>query len=71
WLPLAQIAIALLVRILIVVRFRQPLWAALLHALSQVMLMLIALNSFRLTVFGSGPQWKGRSYSSSGLQGES
>jgi len=70
WLPLAQIAIALLVRILIVVRFRQPLWSALLHAFSQVMLILIALNSFRLTVFGSGPQWKGRNYSSSELEGQ-
>ncbi|MBN1928249.1 MAG: glycosyltransferase [Chlorobiaceae bacterium] len=62
WLPLAQIVIAVLIRFLIAAKFRQPLWPSMLHALSQVMLMLIALNSFRLSAFGSGPQWKGRSY---------
>ncbi|ACF10675.1 glycosyl transferase family 2 [Chlorobaculum parvum NCIB 8327] len=66
WLPLAQIAIAVLVRVFIAVRFRQPLWSAMLHAFSQVMLILIALNSFRLTVFGPGPQWKARRYPVSG-----
>ena len=66
WLPLAQIALALLIRLIIAVKFRQPVWSALLHALSQVMLLLIALNSFRLSAFGKGPEWKGRSYPLSG-----
>ena len=66
WLPLAQIAVALLIRLIIAMKFRQPLWSALLHALSQVMLLLIALNSFRLSAFGKGPEWKGRSYPLSG-----
>lgn len=64
WLPVAQVALALLVRVLIASRFRQSLWSALLHPLSQVMLLLIAFNSFRLTVFGRGPEWKGRNYPS-------
>jgi chlorobactene glucosyltransferase len=62
WLPTAQVAVALVIRIIIALKFRQPLWSALLHALSQVMLMLIAFNSFRLTIFGKGPEWKGRRY---------
>ncbi|NTW51296.1 MAG: glycosyltransferase [Chlorobiaceae bacterium] len=63
WLPAMQIAIAIGIRIIIAVKFRQPLWPAFLHVGSQVMLLLIAFNSFRLTRFGNGPEWKGRSYS--------
>lgn len=66
WLPLVQIAVALVIRLIIALKFRQPLWSALLHALSQVMLLLIAANSFRLSVFGKGPEWKGRNYPLSG-----
>jgi chlorobactene glucosyltransferase len=66
WLPLAQIAVALVIRLIIALKFRQPLWSALLHAFSQVMLLLIAFNSFRRSVFGKGPEWKGRSYPLSG-----
>ncbi|HWR01048.1 MAG TPA: glycosyltransferase family 2 protein [Chlorobaculum sp.] len=62
WLPLVQIVLAICIRIIIAVKFRQPLWPGLLHVVSQVMLLLIALNSFRLSTFGSGPEWKGRSY---------
>ena len=62
WLPAAQIAIAVCIRIIIAVKFRQPVWPGLLHAGSQVMLLLIAFNSFRLSTFGRGPEWKGRSY---------
>lgn len=69
WLPLAQIVFALLIRFLIAFRFRQPAWTAFLHPFSQVMLILIALNSFRLSVFGSGPQWKGRSYPATRAEG--
>jgi chlorobactene glucosyltransferase len=62
WLPAAQIAIAVCIRIIIAVKFRQQVWPGLLHAFSQVILLLIAFNSFRLTTFGRGPEWKGRSY---------
>jgi chlorobactene glucosyltransferase len=62
WMPALQILIALLIRMMIAIKYRQPVWSALLHSLSQVMLLLIAINSFRLTIFGSGPEWKGRNY---------
>jgi chlorobactene glucosyltransferase len=66
WLPLAQVVVALVIRIIIAMKFDQPLSSALLHAFSQVMLLLIAFNSFRLTIFGKGPEWKGRNYPKSG-----
>jgi chlorobactene glucosyltransferase len=62
WLPAAQIVLAVSIRIIIAMKFRQPVWPGLLHPVSQVMLILIAFNSFRLTTFGKGPEWKGRSY---------
>ena len=62
WLPGMQILLALCSRIIVSLKFRQPLWPGLLHALSQVVLLLIAFNSFRQTVFGRGPVWKGRNY---------
>ena len=68
WLPVAQIAVAMLSRTIIALKFRQPLWPGLLHGFSQLMLILIAINSFRLTVFGNGPVWKGRSYQFQGDQ---
>jgi chlorobactene glucosyltransferase len=61
-LPLLQAAIALSCRVLIAVRFRQPAGFAFLHALSQLVLIAIALNSFAVTRFGKGSQWKGRYY---------
>ncbi|AOS84558.1 glycosyl hydrolase [Chlorobaculum limnaeum] len=66
WLPLVQIAVALLIRLIIAAKFRQPLWPVALHLFSQAMLLLIAANSFRLSVFGKGPEWKGRNYPLSG-----
>jgi chlorobactene glucosyltransferase len=62
WLPAAQIAVAIVSRMLISLKFRQPIWPGLLHPFSQAALILIALNSFRQTTFGGGPVWKGRNY---------
>jgi chlorobactene glucosyltransferase len=62
WLPAAQIAVALVSRMIISLKFRQPIWPGLLHPISQSVLLLIALNSFLKTTFGGGPVWKGRSY---------
>jgi len=61
-LPLLQAALALFCRVLIALKFRQPAGFALLHALSQLVLVVIALNSFAITRFGKGAQWKGRYY---------
>lgn len=62
WLPLLQVLVPLVSRILIALRFRQPLLMAALHALSQLALVAIALNSFFISRFGRGAAWKGRSY---------
>ncbi len=62
WMPLFQIAIALFCRLIIARVFRQSLSIALLHVLSQIVLLAIAFNSFRLITFGKGASWKGRNY---------
>ena len=62
WLPLMQIAVALLCRVLIAFLFRQSLAMAFLHVLSQVVLLAIACNSFYAIKFGKGASWKGRNY---------
>jgi chlorobactene glucosyltransferase len=61
-LPLLQILLAMLCRVIIAVWFRQQPVFALLHAFSQLVLVGIALNSFAIVRFGKGPEWKGRSY---------
>ncbi len=62
WLPMAQIMVALLSRILIAVTFRQSLAVALLQVFSQIVLLAIACNSFYGIKFGKGASWKGRNY---------
>ena len=62
WLPLAQITIALLCRLLIAAAFRQSIAMAFLHLLSQIVLLAIACNSFYSIKFGKGASWKGRNY---------
>ena len=69
WLPLMHILIALMCRLLIAGRFRQPFSGALLHVFSQIALLGIAANSFYLVTFGKGSQWKGRRYNFSGKGG--
>ena len=62
WLPMAQILVALLCRILIAVTFRQSLAVAFLQVFSQIVLLAIACNSFYGIKFGKGASWKGRNY---------
>lgn len=66
WIPLLQIFVALMSRVLLAVRFCQPVTHALLHVISQIMLLGIAANSYYLVRFGKGSQWKGRRYNFSG-----
>lgn len=61
-LPLTQIAIALSCRVIIAVKCRQPLSMVWFHALSQFVLIAIALNSFYQVKSGRGSRWKGRNY---------
>ncbi len=62
WLPLAQIIIAFICRLIIAKLFRQSLSLASLHVFSQIVLIGIALNSFLKIKFGRGTLWKGRHY---------
>ena len=62
WLPLSQVAVVLLSRLIIAVAFRQPLPIVLLHVFSWVVLLAIAVNSFCGIKFGKGSSWKGRNY---------
>lgn len=61
WLPLAQLALGMGMRLMLAYRFRfggpQPLY----HPLSALMIALIALNSIRWAYSG-GTSWKGRKY---------
>lgn len=62
WIPLFQIIIALLCRLIIASAFRQSLPIAFLHVLSEMVLIAIAFNSFLTIKFGKGASWKGRHY---------
>ena len=62
WLPLSQVAVVLLSRIIIAFVFRQPLLVVLLHVFSLTVLLAIAFNSFCSIKFGKGASWKGRNY---------
>ncbi|MDP8305699.1 MAG: glycosyltransferase family 2 protein [Candidatus Chlorobium antarcticum] len=61
-LPLLQIVLVLLSRVLIAFRFRQSVAFAMLDPLARLVLVAIALNSFRLMAWSSGAEWKGRRY---------
>lgn len=61
WVVGLQIAIIFLIRYLLAVRFRTSRFGALLHPAGVLLLMLIGLNSWRLSK-GRGVLWKGRTY---------
>ncbi|NTW62915.1 MAG: glycosyltransferase [Chlorobiaceae bacterium] len=60
--PLMQITVALVCRVIIAVKCRQPLSMVWFHPLSQLVLIAIALNSFYQVKSGRGSEWKGRNY---------
>ncbi len=57
----AQIAVILLIRTVLALRFRTSWWSVVLHPFAYALAMLIALNSWRLSRAGK-IQWKGRIY---------
>ncbi len=60
-MALAALAV-LLIRLALIVRFRQTLWAALLHPLAEAILLALGLSSWRRCKSGRGVAWKGREY---------
>ncbi|MEO6788789.1 MAG: glycosyltransferase, partial [Chthoniobacteraceae bacterium] len=61
WVVGLQIGLILFIRILLAARFRTSWLGALLHPLGVVLMMVIGLNSWRLSN-GRGVVWKGRTY---------
>jgi chlorobactene glucosyltransferase len=61
WLVLGQVAIVLLIRLLLAVRFRTSRLGALLHPVGIFLVLLIGFNSWRRAT-GRGVVWKGRTY---------
>ena len=61
WIVGLQIGIIFLIRFLLAARFRTSWLGALLHPFGVLLMMLIGLNSWRLSI-GRGVVWKGRTY---------
>jgi len=62
WLPLAQVLIAWVIRLLLARRFRMSCAMAFLHPLTVLVGMLISLNSVYWSLTDHGVLWKGRRY---------
>ncbi len=60
--PLFQIALTVLMRMLIALKYRLPLGYSALHGLSVILFIAIAINSMRWIYFRGGAEWKGRRY---------
>ncbi len=61
WIVGMQIALIFLIRGILAARFRTSWLGALLHPFGVLLMMLIGLNSWRLSI-GRGVIWKGRTY---------
>lgn len=55
-------AIVLTMRLLLALRFRQPLWTVLLHPVAEAILLARGMASWRQCKSGAGVEWKGRNY---------
>ena len=58
---------SLLPRVLLAIRFRHPLWSAILHPIQVPVMIALGFRSWWLVKYGSGVTWKGRVYSGSDL----
>ncbi len=62
WLWLLSVICVLLMRVALALRFRHPWWSALLHPLSECILLALGLASWWRCKSGRGVAWKGRRY---------
>lgn len=51
-----------LIRILLAVRFKHPIWSAILHPIGEIFLIMLGIASWWHFEKGKGVQWKGRVY---------
>lgn len=52
----------LIIRLVLILRFRQPIWSALFHPFSEAVLLVLGLSSWWRCKSGQGVTWKGRDY---------
>jgi chlorobactene glucosyltransferase len=62
WIPLAECAGSLAVRVALAARFRQAVWATVTQPLGWAITLGIAANSAYLSLSRRGHSWKGRTY---------
>jgi glycosyltransferase involved in cell wall biosynthesis len=62
WPIFTAVAVALAIRVLLVIRFGHPWLAVLLHPLAEVIMIAIGLSSWLRCKSGRGVDWKGRRY---------
>ena len=62
WPLVLAAACVLATRAILALRFRHPLWSALLHPVAEVVLIAIGLSSWWRCKTGKGVRWKGRQY---------
>jgi len=60
---LLAVACILILRALLAIRFRVPLWSALAHPLAELMFVGVGVSSWWHWTRGKGVTWKGRAYS--------
>jgi chlorobactene glucosyltransferase len=58
----AQVALVLLIRFVLAIRFDMEIWSSLLHPLAMSILIGIMANSTRWALSSEGSRWKGRAY---------
>ncbi len=68
WVFAIAAGAVLLSRVLLALRFRHPLWSALLHPVAELFLLAIGIASWWQVVSGRGVQWKGRRYRHAGKE---
>jgi chlorobactene glucosyltransferase len=62
-LMLAAVLGILMIRLVLAVRFRQPVWAVFLHPVAELLLLALGISSWWRWAHGDGVTWKDRSYS--------
>lgn len=62
FLPLLQVLIAIVMRLMIAARLGFEKWSCFFHGLAVVVFLAISANSIRWILFGRGALWKGRRY---------
>jgi chlorobactene glucosyltransferase len=66
WQAAFAVGLIVLTRVALALRFRHPIWPALLHPVAEAILIFIGLSSWRRCKSGRGVEWRGRRYHQTG-----